>query len=136
VNYLNQENRGNHPSPKLLPCLLSRLKLVALLLIDKSVPTKAETAYPRFKNYVTSRELIEIYTPTQQELALANQYTKKGATKLGFLVLLQAAHGGSPNAFGLPWRSRRFKGWVILLTLILFRVRSWITSSNAFNCLI
>jgi TnpA family transposase len=53
------------------------------------VPTKAETAYPRLKNYVTSRELIEIYTPTQQELALANQYTKKGATKLGFLVLLK-----------------------------------------------
>lgn len=50
------------------------------------VPTKAETAYPRLKNYVTSRELTEIYTPTQQELALASQYTKKGATKLGFLV--------------------------------------------------
>jgi hypothetical protein len=53
------------------------------------VPTRAETAYPRLKNYVTSQELIEIYTPTQQELALANQYTKKGATKLGFLVLLK-----------------------------------------------
>jgi hypothetical protein len=37
---------------------------------------------------VTLRELIEIYTPTQEELALANQYTKKGATKKGFLVLL------------------------------------------------
>ncbi|MDJ0678584.1 MAG: DUF4158 domain-containing protein [Xenococcaceae cyanobacterium MO_167.B52] len=53
------------------------------------MPTKAETAYPRLKNYVTSRELTEIYTPTQQELALASQYTKKGATKLGFLVLLK-----------------------------------------------
>jgi hypothetical protein len=53
------------------------------------VPTKAETAYPRLKNYVTSRELTEIYTPTQEELTLANQYTKKGATKLGFLVLLK-----------------------------------------------
>jgi Domain of unknown function (DUF4158) len=60
-----------------------------LLLIDKSVPTKAETAYPRLKNYVTSRELTEIYTPTQQELNLANQHTKRGATKLGFLVLLK-----------------------------------------------
>lgn len=50
------------------------------------MPAKAETAYPRLKNYVTSRELTEIYTPTQQELTLANQYTKKGATKLGFLV--------------------------------------------------
>ena len=53
------------------------------------MPTKAETAYPRLKNYVTSRELTEIYTPTQQELALADRYTKKGATKLGFLVLLK-----------------------------------------------
>ena len=53
------------------------------------MPTKAETAYPRLKNYVTSRELTEIYTPTQQELDLANQHTKKGATKLGFLVLLK-----------------------------------------------
>lgn len=53
------------------------------------MPTKAETAYPRLKNYVTSQELTEIYTPTRQELALANQYTKKGATKLGFLVKLK-----------------------------------------------
>ncbi len=53
------------------------------------MPTKAETAYPRLKNYVTSRELTEIYTPTEQELTLASQYTKKGATKLGFLVLLK-----------------------------------------------
>lgn len=53
------------------------------------MPTIVETAYPRLKNYVTSRELSEIYTPTQQELNLANQYTKKGATKLGFLVLLK-----------------------------------------------
>lgn len=53
------------------------------------MPTKAETAYPRLKNYVTSRELTEIYTPTEEEFALANQYTKKGATKLGFLVLLK-----------------------------------------------
>ena len=53
------------------------------------MPTKPETAYPRLKNYVTSRELTEIYTPTRQELALANQHTKKGATKLGFLVKLK-----------------------------------------------
>ena len=53
------------------------------------MPTKAETDYPRLKNYVTSRELIKIYTSTQQEFALANKYTKKGATKLGFLVKLK-----------------------------------------------
>ena len=28
MNYLSQESRGNHPNPKPLPCLLSRLKLV------------------------------------------------------------------------------------------------------------
>ena len=54
------------------------------------MPTRAETAYPRLKNYITSRELNEIYTPTQQELNLANQYTKKGVTKLGFLVKLKS----------------------------------------------
>ena len=53
------------------------------------MPTKVETAYPRLKNYITSRELTEIYTPTQEEMTLASQYTKKGATKLGFLVLLK-----------------------------------------------
>ncbi len=53
------------------------------------MPTRAETAYPRLKNYVTSRELNDIYTPTQQEINLANQYTKKGVTKLGFLVKLK-----------------------------------------------
>ena len=50
---------------------------------------RVETAYPRLKNYVTSRELTEVYTPTQQELALSDRYTKKGTTKLGFLVLLK-----------------------------------------------
>ncbi len=37
------------------------------------MPTVAETAYPRLKNQVTSRELIEIYTPTSAELKLAKQ---------------------------------------------------------------
>ena len=62
------------------------------------MPTRAETAYPRLKNYVTSRELNEIYTPTQQELNLANQYTKKGVTKLGCLVNLAGLkQKSSPN---------------------------------------
>ncbi len=53
------------------------------------MPTVAETAYPRLKNQVTSRELIEIYTPTSAELKLAKQHTRKKATQLGFLVLLK-----------------------------------------------
>lgn len=34
VSYLNRGSRENHPSLKFLPCLLSRLKLVAVLLIN------------------------------------------------------------------------------------------------------
>ncbi|MEO1669282.1 MAG: Tn3 family transposase [Cyanobacteria bacterium J06631_2] len=53
------------------------------------MPTVAETAYPRLKNQIREKELTEIYTPTLEELNLASQYTRKGATKLGFLVLLK-----------------------------------------------
>ncbi len=53
------------------------------------MPTVAETAYPRLKNQIREKELVEIYTPTREELNLASQYTKKGATKLGFLVKLK-----------------------------------------------
>ncbi len=53
------------------------------------MPTVAETAYPRLKNQIREKELTEIYTPTTEELNLANQSTRKGATKLGFLVLLK-----------------------------------------------
>ncbi|MGL5833109.1 MAG: Tn3 family transposase, partial [Waterburya sp.] len=53
------------------------------------MPTVAETAYPRLKNQVREKELTEIYTPTRSELNLASQHTRKGATKLGFLVLLK-----------------------------------------------
>jgi hypothetical protein len=53
------------------------------------VPTVAETAYPRLKNQIREKELTEIYTPTFEELNLASQHTRKGATKLGFLVLLK-----------------------------------------------
>ena len=53
------------------------------------MPTCAETAYPRLKNQIRAKELTEIYTPTREELNLASQHTRKGATKLGFLVLLK-----------------------------------------------
>ena len=53
------------------------------------MPTVAETAYPRLKNQVREKELTEIYTPTREELNLASQHARKGATKLGFLVLLK-----------------------------------------------
>ncbi len=53
------------------------------------MPTCAETAYPRLKNQIREKELTEIYTPTREELNLASQHTRKGATQLGFLVLLK-----------------------------------------------
>jgi hypothetical protein len=54
------------------------------------VPTIQETAYPRLRNNVTPKELAAIYTPTPEELALAQQFTANGsATRLGFLVLLK-----------------------------------------------
>ncbi len=51
------------------------------------MPTCAETAYPRLKNQIRAKELTQIYTPTREELNLASQHTRKGATLLGFLVL-------------------------------------------------
>ena len=54
------------------------------------MPTIQETAYPRLRNNVTPKELAAIYTPTPEELALAQQFTANGsATRLGFLVLLK-----------------------------------------------
>ncbi|NJR52876.1 MAG: DUF4158 domain-containing protein [Leptolyngbyaceae cyanobacterium CSU_1_3] len=54
------------------------------------MPTVQETAYPRLRNNVTSKELAAIYTPTPEELALAQQFTTSGsATRLGFLILLK-----------------------------------------------
>jgi TnpA family transposase len=54
------------------------------------VPTIQETAYPRLRNNVTPKELAAIYTPTPEELALAQRFTTSGnATRLGFLILLK-----------------------------------------------
>ncbi|AFZ24411.1 transposase, TnpA family (plasmid) [Cylindrospermum stagnale PCC 7417] len=53
------------------------------------MPSLAETAYPRLKNQISSKELLEIYTPTDLELQFASQHTKGKVAKLGFLVLLK-----------------------------------------------
>ena len=50
---------------------------------------RAETAYPRLKNQIREKKLTEIYAPTLEELNLDSQHARKGATKLGFLVLLK-----------------------------------------------
>lgn len=53
------------------------------------MPSIAETAYPRLKNQIRSKELLLIYTPTPQELELSRRHTKGTVAKLGFLVLLK-----------------------------------------------
>jgi hypothetical protein len=53
------------------------------------MPTVHETAYPRLKNSIDQRELIDLYTPTEAELELAVGAAKGEAAKLSFLVLLK-----------------------------------------------
>ncbi len=53
------------------------------------MPTIQETAYPRLKRSVSARDLAVIYTPTADELALAEQVTRGTVAYLGFLLLFK-----------------------------------------------
>lgn len=53
------------------------------------MPTLQETAYPRLKSVVSARDLTTLYTPTQNELALAEQSTRGEGSHLSFLILLK-----------------------------------------------
>ena len=53
------------------------------------MPMIQETAYPRLKTTVSAADLIAIYTPTPDELALAKQVTRGKQAYLGFLILLK-----------------------------------------------
>jgi hypothetical protein len=53
------------------------------------MPSIQETAYPRLKSNLTAKELLAIYTPTAEELALARRATKGRIPQLEFLVLLK-----------------------------------------------
>lgn len=53
------------------------------------MPSLQDTAYPRLKHNVTDKELATIYTPTLDELSLAEQHTKGSSAKLSFLILLK-----------------------------------------------
>ena len=53
------------------------------------MPTMHDTAYPRLKTTVTANELATVYTPSDDELALADRLTKGDLAKLGFLVTLK-----------------------------------------------
>ena len=48
-----------------------------------------DTAYPRLRGQLTVRELTEIYSPTRDELTLAQQATRGASSQLAFLVLLK-----------------------------------------------
>jgi TnpA family transposase len=48
------------------------------------------TAYPRFKLTPTTQELLDLYTPTTEELAFAQQITRSPAYLLTLVVLLKA----------------------------------------------
>ena len=53
------------------------------------MPSVQDTAYPRLKSHPTEKDLIRLYTPTSEELALAKRVTLKPVTCLNFLVLLK-----------------------------------------------
>lgn len=48
------------------------------------------TAYPRFKSPLTSQELVDLYTPTLEELTFAQRQTPIGARQFLVLVMLKA----------------------------------------------
>ena len=47
------------------------------------------TAYPRFKQILSAKDLAEVYTPTPQERLVAHRSTKGRVAEVGFLVLLK-----------------------------------------------
>jgi TnpA family transposase len=49
----------------------------------------SDTAYPRFKTRLTSAELEQFYTPTDEELAFCTNITRLPMTQLGFVILLK-----------------------------------------------
>lgn len=48
-----------------------------------------ETAYPRIRSNVTDEELVELYTPSEEELDFAHENTQAPLQKLGLLILLK-----------------------------------------------
>jgi hypothetical protein len=53
------------------------------------MPSVQETAYPRLKSSVSNEDLIRVYTPTPEEIALAKNSAKGDEAFVGFLVLLK-----------------------------------------------
>ncbi|MBA3440974.1 MAG: DUF4158 domain-containing protein, partial [Pyrinomonadaceae bacterium] len=53
------------------------------------MPSVHETAYPRLKSSITTKELTDIYTPTPAEIVLAERVAKGNSARLYFLILLK-----------------------------------------------
>jgi hypothetical protein len=53
------------------------------------VPSVEETAYPRLKNNPSPQALEDLYTPTDEEIALAKRTARGEVATVGFLVLLK-----------------------------------------------
>jgi len=53
------------------------------------LPNINETAYPKLKNSFSESELLEFYTPTKNELALAETSTERQLAKLCFIIFLK-----------------------------------------------
>jgi hypothetical protein len=51
--------------------------------------TRERTAYPQFKQSITTDELTKFYTPTDEELALVQQHAKGDIPSLALTVLLK-----------------------------------------------
>jgi TnpA family transposase len=56
----------------------------------KKVTAIHETAYPRIRSNVTDKELVELYTPTEEQLLFADENAQAPVQKLGLLVLLKS----------------------------------------------
>ncbi len=54
------------------------------------MPIVQETAYPCFRKRTRARDLVEFYTPTQEELSYVDGFIRSKNAKLGFLILLKS----------------------------------------------
>lgn len=53
------------------------------------MPSIQETAYPRLKSNLTSRELDKLYSPTPEEITLTKTKARNSLSQLGFLIMLK-----------------------------------------------
>src|ERR1051326_8819060 len=54
-----------------------------------SMPSASDTAYPLLKEELSDKELAEVYTPSEHELAFSRKRTNQPVQRLGLLLLLK-----------------------------------------------